>query len=111
MLKTGRLVLWRHPGLSHGAFDDVLLTSFALRAGERSQILAQPARLNRGQPHRRTAIDAWRTLALCVEHVALPDLSLSLVLEFAGEPTGRIHHQRLATRTARAFSGGLELSG
>jgi hypothetical protein len=46
-----------------------------LWTNKRSQILAQPARLNRRQPHWRTARRALRTLVLCVEHV----LTLTIV--------------------------------
>ena len=44
------------------------LNPFALRTRKRSQILAQRARLNRRQPHWRTASCALRALVLCVEH-------------------------------------------
>jgi hypothetical protein len=64
-------VLWCQPSLSHGAFYDVPFNPFALRASKRSQVLAPRARLNRRQPHWRTASRALRTLILCVEH-ALP---------------------------------------
>jgi hypothetical protein len=72
-----RLLLWRYPSLSHGTFDDVPLNSFALRTSKRSQVLVQRVRLNRRQPHRRTASRALRTLVLCIEHVLLLNLSLS----------------------------------
>jgi hypothetical protein len=49
-------------------FDDVSLNPFALWASKRSEVLAQRARLNRRQPHWRTASRALRTLVLCVEH-------------------------------------------
>jgi hypothetical protein len=62
------LLLWRQPSLSHGAFYDVPLSPLAVWAGKRSQVVAQRARLNRRQSHRRTASRALRTLVLCVEH-------------------------------------------
>jgi hypothetical protein len=56
------------PGLGHGAFDNVTLYPLALRASERSQVLAGIARLNRRQFHGRTASRALRTLVLRIEH-------------------------------------------
>jgi hypothetical protein len=50
----------------------VPLDPFTFWAGKRSQVLAQRARLNRRQPHWRTASRALRTLVLCVEHALLP---------------------------------------
>jgi len=71
------ILLWRHPGLRHGAVDDVPLNSLAVWAGKRSQILAPHARLNRRQPHGRTASGALRTLVLLIEHVLLLNPALS----------------------------------
>src|ERR1700687_5925913 len=68
------LTLRGHPSFSHGAFYDVPLNPFALRTSKRSQVLAQRARLNRRQPHWRTASRALRTLVLCVESVFPPPL-------------------------------------
>jgi hypothetical protein len=70
--EASQLLLWRYPSLSHSAFDDVPLNPFALWASKRSQVLAPHARLNRRQPHWRTASRALRTLILCVEHMLLP---------------------------------------
>ena len=74
----------------HGTFDDVPLNPLALRASKRSQVLAQRARLNRRQPHWRTASRALRTLVLCVEHVLLPSVRSP---EFPGKPpqVSRLH--------------------
>jgi hypothetical protein len=49
----------------------MLLNPFAFWASKRSQVLAHRARLNRRQPHWRTASRALRTLVLRVEHVLL----------------------------------------
>ena len=72
VLRGLSVLLWRYPSLHHGAFDDVLLISFTLRASKRSQILAPHARLNHHQPHGRIAVGALRTLVLCVEHESSP---------------------------------------
>ena len=66
------LPFWRYPGFGRGAVDNVPLNSLASWAGKRSQVLARRGRLNRRQPHGRTASGAWRTLVLCVEHGLLP---------------------------------------
>ena len=63
-----RSLLWRYPSLGHRTLNNVPLDPFAFWAGKRSQVLAQRARLNRRQPHWRTASRALRTLVLCVEH-------------------------------------------
>ena len=79
-----QLLPWRYPGLSHGAIDDVPLNPFAVWASKRSQVLAPHARLNRGQPHWRTASRALRTLILCVEHMLLPLVRCLTVQTHAG---------------------------
>ena len=66
--RGGALGFRRHPGLSHGAIDDVSLSPFAPWASKGSQVLAQRAWLNRRQPHWSTASSALRALVLCVEH-------------------------------------------
>jgi len=68
------LRLWRYPGFSNSAFNNVTLNPLASRASERSQVMAQRARLNRRQLHRRTASGALRTLVLRVEQVSLPSV-------------------------------------
>jgi hypothetical protein len=78
------LTLWGHPSLGHATFDDVPLNPFALRTSKRSQVLAQKrARLDRRQPHGRTASRALRALVLCVEHVLLLSVRSS---EFPAKP-------------------------
>ena len=67
-----RSLLWRYPSLGHRTLNNVTLNPFAVRTSKRSQVLAQRARLNRRQPHWRTASRALRALVLCVEHVLLP---------------------------------------
>jgi hypothetical protein len=74
LLYGGGLLRWRLPGLCYRDCDDVPLYPFALRASKRSQALAQRARLNRRQPHGRTAGRALRTLVLFVEHVSAPSV-------------------------------------
>ena len=56
------------PRLRHCNCDNMLLNPLAMRAGERSQVLARITRFNRGQPHGTAASCALRTLVLCVEH-------------------------------------------
>src|ERR1700722_1220781 len=68
------LRFWRYPGLSNSAFDDVTLNPLAARASERTQVMAQRARLNRHQLHGRIASGALRTLGLRVEQVLLPSV-------------------------------------
>ena len=58
-----RSLLWRYPSLGHRTLNNVTLNPFAVRTSKRSQVLAQRARLNRRQPHWRTASRALR-----VEH-------------------------------------------
>jgi hypothetical protein len=72
------------PSLSHGAFDNMPLNSFALRAAKSSQILTRTARLNRRQLHRRAASGALRPLVLRVEHRR----SSIRHTKFAGNPAG-----------------------
>jgi len=67
-----RSLLWRYPSLGHRTLNNVTLNPFAVRTSKRSQVLAQRARLNRRQPHWRTASRALRTLVLGVEHVLPP---------------------------------------
>ena len=62
-------LLWRYPSLGHRTLNNVPLNPFAVRTSKCSQVLAQRARLNRRQPHWRTASRALRTLVLCVPHV------------------------------------------
>jgi hypothetical protein len=69
-----RSLLWRYPSLGHRTLNNVPLDPFAFWAGKRSQVLAQRARLNRRQPHWRTASRALWTLVLCVEHGWLPSV-------------------------------------
>ena len=69
-----RSLLWRYPSLGHRTLNNVTLNPFAVRTSKRSQVLAQRARLNRRQPHWRTASRALRTLVLCVEHGWLPSV-------------------------------------
>jgi hypothetical protein len=88
-----RSTLWGHPGLSHGTFDDVPLNSFAFRTSKRSQVLAKRARLNRRQPHGRTASRALRALVLCVEHVLAPSVRSP---EFPGKPPCGSRFHRVA---------------
>jgi hypothetical protein len=64
------------PSLRHGAFDDMALDPFAMRASKRSQIVAGVAGLDCRQLHRRAASRALRTLVLDVQHWR----SLSLAL-------------------------------
>jgi hypothetical protein len=60
-----------------------------MRAGKDSQVLAQPARLNRRQLHWRTAGGALRTLVLCVEH-GVPSVRCP---EFSVQPTSRVRFE------------------
>jgi hypothetical protein len=62
----------RRFGFSDGAFDNMPLNPSAMWAGKDSQVLAQRARLDRRQLHRRTASRALRTLILRVEHYVAP---------------------------------------
>ncbi len=66
----------------HRTLNNVPLDPFAFWAGKRSHVLAQRARLNRRQPHWRTASRALRALVLCVEH-GCPSVRSP---EFPGEP-------------------------
>jgi hypothetical protein len=84
------LLPWRRPRFSHSAVDDVPLNSLAAWARKRSHVLARHARLNRRQPHGRTASGALRTLVLCVEHgLVLRNQRLTGRPGFAGEPASR----------------------
>jgi hypothetical protein len=67
-----RSLLWRYPSLGHRTLNNVPLDPFAVRTSKRSQVLARRARLNRRQPHWRTASGALRALILYVEHALLP---------------------------------------
>ena len=82
------------PSLGHGAVDDVLLNSFASWAAKGSQVLARINRLNRRQPHWRTASGALRTLVLCVEHECWPPSGRSP--EFPGKPPYESRFHRIA---------------
>jgi hypothetical protein len=63
------------------------LNPSAMRAGKEAQVLARGARLNRRQPHWRTASGALWALVLCVEHVRVPSARRH---ELSAEPTGRV---------------------
>jgi hypothetical protein len=64
--------LRRYPYFGHAAVDNVPLSHFTFWASKRSQVLTQPARLDRRQRHYRIAIHALRTLVLRVEHELHP---------------------------------------
>ena len=59
---------WRRPRFRRGTVDHVPLNALASWASKRPQVLARHARLDRRQPHGRTASGALRALVLCVEH-------------------------------------------
>ena len=82
-------MLWRYPGLSHAALDDVPLNSPALRAGKTPQVLAPHAWLDHRQPHGGAAGGALRTLILLVEHGLLPEVGpqLGALSPPASQPT------------------------
>jgi hypothetical protein len=92
---TGLLPL--QPRFRHGTFDDVPLNSSALRAGKRSQIVPDIARLNCRQLHGRAASRALRALVLCIEHALLLSVRRS---ELTSEPTGRFRFQRVRCNDA-----------
>jgi hypothetical protein len=60
------LFFGRYPSLNHRTFNDMPLNPLAMWASKRSQVLAPHTRLNRRQPHRRTATGALRPLILFV---------------------------------------------